>query len=65
MTWDPHAPRGNYRKRDMPLGSAFARQIGADDWRPVEWLDDRTCLFCSRPLDASQTRCEHCGARAP
>jgi len=64
MTWDPHAPRGKYKSHDL-LGAESSRQIGAAEWRPVEWFDDRTCLFCSRPLAADQRVCEHCGARAP
>jgi len=65
MTWDPHAPRGKYHKRDQPIGSVPTHKVIADDWRPVQWFDDRTCLFCSRPLAADQRVCEHCGARAP
>jgi len=65
MTWDPHARRGPYPACHKPLGPEVLRKLAADDWRPVDWTDDRTCLFCSRPLNVSQTRCEHCGARAP
>ncbi len=52
------------------LGSELADEVAADKWRPLPKRvfsdddDDRTCLFCSRPLAADQQVCEHCGSRA-
>jgi hypothetical protein len=64
------------RKKQGPhgeiLGSELAAQLSESQWRPVlkrvfggDDIDERTCLFCSRPLAADQHVCQHCGARIP